>query len=430
MDEIKSTIEQVKKDINEKIEYKLLESTMKDIHQKIRKDFELSNKIENLDSRLTAMENAVTKVLLNQVHQTLLHQKLAVAQTPTPAILDDNKKRVENVNVQVSKGEENVHVQVSKVIVPSITFSKPPILDNIDLINIEAAELKLKEQMKKLDERIEKEFGPIANKDKSVKHVIQLRPISIDEMKLGNMERGQTSSKRHQHVIVILMPKKHSSKYSSKNPMDLVYATPKPDEKKLLGHSIANHKDPRDSVLKKRDAIEAKKQAENPANKSKTEKPATKIEIEKPATKTETEKHEEPKQKLGKGYKKQRTKRKLVFEEEKEKTIANSVYYHKSTMSIMEQAEIKVHPDVNFHGEPIIPKDEPMDWESLPIPELNIPIPATSKRRKNIPRKSVKSIPFQSKTLSKANPTVNKGDQLFIYVIKEAGETQVHYQES
>ncbi|XP_074373866.1 uncharacterized protein LOC141714233 [Apium graveolens] len=212
-----------------------------DAPQKFRKDFDLGRKIETLDSRLTEVENSITKVLINQVNQKHFLQKLAASQTSNSALLDDNKK-----------GEKDVHFQVSKVIVLAIAFKKPSMLDSIDLINIEAAELKLKEQKKNIDERIEKVFSPIASQDKSVKHFTQIRPIPIDEMKLGNMKRGQTSSKRHPQDIMILKPKKHSSKHSSRNPMDLVYATPKPDEKKLLSPSIANHKDPRDSVLKKR----------------------------------------------------------------------------------------------------------------------------------------------------------------------------------
>ncbi|KAL8120650.1 hypothetical protein AgCh_017721 [Apium graveolens] len=190
-------------------------------------------------------------MLVNQVHQTLLLQKLVVAQTPTPALPDDNKKGKKDAIVQVIEGEKDVHIQVSKVIIPAITFLKLPVLDIIDLINIAAAELKLKEQMKKIDEKIEKVFGPIENQEKSVKHFTQLRQIPISEMSL-RMERGQTSARRHQKATVILKPKNHSSKHSDKNPLDLVYATPQPDEKKLIGHSITNHKDPRDSVLKKR----------------------------------------------------------------------------------------------------------------------------------------------------------------------------------
>ncbi|WP_210199749.1 hypothetical protein, partial [Methylobacterium radiotolerans] len=42
------------------------------------------------------------------------------------------------------------------------------------------------------------------------------------------------------------------SKSSLKNPLDTVYETPKPDEKKLLSRSIAFYKDPADSALKRR----------------------------------------------------------------------------------------------------------------------------------------------------------------------------------
>ena len=109
-----------------------------------------------------------------------------------------------------------------------------------------------------------------------------------------------------------------------------------------------------------------------------------------------------------------------MFEEENEESNpTQSTTTNQPTMPIMEQVEIKVHPGVNFHGELIIPKVEPIDWESLPIRELNIPIPITSKRRKNTTTKPIKFAPFQSKTLSKSKPTVNKGDQLFICDIKE-----------
>ncbi|KAL8088484.1 hypothetical protein AgCh_038309 [Apium graveolens] len=99
---------------------------------------------------------------------------------------------------------------------------------------------------------MEKNYGPIVKPDKLVKQFTQLRPISINEMSLENLEKGQPSARRLLQADVILHPKKNYSKNSSKNPLDLVYATPKPDEEKLLGRSIAYQKDPRDSVLKKR----------------------------------------------------------------------------------------------------------------------------------------------------------------------------------
>ena len=49
-----------------------------------------------------------------------------------------------------------------------------------------------------------------------------------------------------------MKPKRNYSKLSDKNPMDTVYETPRPDEKKLLARSIIFLKDPTDSVLKRR----------------------------------------------------------------------------------------------------------------------------------------------------------------------------------
>ncbi|KAL8125989.1 hypothetical protein AgCh_013326 [Apium graveolens] len=145
--------------------------------------------------------------------KTEIGQKLVAAQTSNSAQLDANKKGDKDVLFSSSKeetttiilvskgesaseGEKVYNIQVSKVIVPAITFSNPPVLDNIDLIKIATTKLELKEKWKKLDENIGKNFGPIKKQDKAVKHFShfsQLRPISVNEMTLGNMERGQPS---------------------------------------------------------------------------------------------------------------------------------------------------------------------------------------------------------------------------------------------
>ncbi|KAL8118803.1 hypothetical protein AgCh_016339 [Apium graveolens] len=62
----------VKKDINDKIDVKLSESTIMDIHQKLRKDNDLDKKVEALGSKMTAVENSVAKILSNQEAQTQL----------------------------------------------------------------------------------------------------------------------------------------------------------------------------------------------------------------------------------------------------------------------------------------------------------------------------------------------------------------------
>ena len=90
--------------------------------------------------------------------------QLAKAQGLTPT-LDDNKK---GENIREGEGEPSTTVQISQVLVPAITPS-PPIqikgkLDGIDLIQIAASELQVKEQRRKIDEKVQQIFGSIASK--------------------------------------------------------------------------------------------------------------------------------------------------------------------------------------------------------------------------------------------------------------------------
>ncbi|KAL8106484.1 hypothetical protein AgCh_030030 [Apium graveolens] len=81
--------------------------------------------------------------------------KLAKSQGLTPT-LDDNKK---GENKREGEGESSTKVQISKVLVPAITTS-PTLqikgkLDGIDLIQIAAAEIKVKEERRRIDERMQ-----------------------------------------------------------------------------------------------------------------------------------------------------------------------------------------------------------------------------------------------------------------------------------
>ncbi|KAL8124235.1 hypothetical protein AgCh_012030 [Apium graveolens] len=95
----------------------------------------------------------------------------------------------------------------------------------------------------------------------------------------------------------------------------------------------------------------------------------------------------------------------------------------------MDQSEFKIYPDIIFHGEPVIPKDEPVDWESLPLPDLNIPIQTKPRKTKKRAIKKVKPIRLESKALVKPKLTINKGDQLFICDIKEFSDINLYLDE-
>ncbi|KAL8091399.1 hypothetical protein AgCh_033854 [Apium graveolens] len=87
-----------------------------------------------------------------------------------------------------------------------------------------------------------------------------------------------------------------------------------------------------------------------------------------------------------------------------------------------------VDPTRNIHGEPIVPNDEPVDWDSLPIPELNLPIFKT-KKTKTRASKKVKPISLKSKALTKSQPTVNKRDLMYICDIKEFSDLNLYLNE-
>ncbi|KAL8155012.1 hypothetical protein AgCh_000400 [Apium graveolens] len=125
-------------------------------------------------------------------------------------------------------------------------------------------------------------------------------------------------------------------------------------------------------------------------------------------------------------------KRKLDFSDEKmedyiSKKSTTSTQTTKPSM-VFEEFKV-VDPTRNIHGEPIIPKDEPVDWDNLAIPELNFPIFNKPKKTKTRAIKKVKPVTLRSKTLSKSQSTVNKGDLLYICDIKEFSDINLYLDE-
>ena len=88
-----------------------------------------------------------------------------------------------------------------------------------------------------------------------------------------------------------------------------------------------------------------------------------------------------------------------------------------------------VDPTRNIHGEPMIPKNKTVDWDSLSILELNFPIFNKPKKTKTRARKKVKPVTLRSKTLTKSQSTVNKGDLLYICDIKKFSDINLYLDE-
>ncbi|KAL8092306.1 hypothetical protein AgCh_034562 [Apium graveolens] len=184
------------------------------------------------------------KIEIGQVKKNIT--KRLESMLPASTLLDINRQLRKNSDLS-SKGETNS-------IIPVNQGESASEWERVLNINVSKQQLNWSsvKKWKKIDDKIEKKFGPIEKQDKVFSHFSQLRPILADDMSLGNMERGQPSTIKSPKANVIFHPKRNYPKNSNKNPLDLVYKTPKSDEKKLLPRSIAFFKDPRDSVLKKR----------------------------------------------------------------------------------------------------------------------------------------------------------------------------------
>ena len=139
---------------------------------------------------------------------------------------------------------ESLNIQITQVLVPTITTT-PSLqikgkLDGIDLIHVAAAEMKLKEQRKLMDERIDQVFGS-TKKSTSVKHVTKVEAIPIELKEPGRNKVGEPSSKSEFRPVV-LKPKSSSFKFTQKHPMEFVFSPPRPDEEKLLADDIKSYK--------------------------------------------------------------------------------------------------------------------------------------------------------------------------------------------
>ncbi|KAL8148652.1 hypothetical protein AgCh_005859 [Apium graveolens] len=299
VDTIKHEIGEIKKDFVARLDARLPGTTMTEIAQKLRKEADLNRKVEAMNTRLTNMEKSMAKILENQETQKSLLQQLVAAQTSTSTQLDANKKGEKDSIVPVSQGESKYEGE--KVL--NIQFSKSN--DKWKKLDVAAAELELNEKWKKLDENIKKKFSPIEKQDKVFSHFSQLRQISANEMSLGNMERGQSSS------------------------------------------------------------IKSLKANEHPVSKSNDDK--------------------------------------------EEYIPIQSTTSSQPAIPTLKEVEFKVDPNITFHGEPVIPKDESIDWDSLPLPDLNILIQVKPRKTKKKAIKKAKPVKIQSK--SPITPKLTKGDK-------------------
>ncbi|KAL8113381.1 hypothetical protein AgCh_020631 [Apium graveolens] len=175
-----------------------------------------------------------------------------------------------------------------------------------------------------------------------------------------------------------------------------------PDEKKLLSRSIAFYKDPADSASKKRIAKIFRNGKEicvvagHPQFAQAKREEKTRLKQEKKQAALDAKKAKQKKEQIA-ILAKLHAELENQFPKESTPTTTQA-----SEPSVVFEDIKVVDPYRNIHGEPIMPKDEPIEWENIPIPDFNIPILSKPKRTKSRAVKKVKLSPLKSKSLVKA----------------------------
>ncbi|PZO92733.1 MAG: hypothetical protein DI617_09450, partial [Streptococcus pyogenes] len=295
-------------------------------------------------------------------------------------------------------------------------------LDGIDLIHIAAAEKKIIEQRKMVDERISQVFGS-TNKSTFVKHVTKVESIPIELKEPERNKVGEPSSKS-EFKPVVLKPKSSSFKFTEKHPMEFIFSPPRPDEEKLLADDIKSYKNTQNVVRRARMAkiyrhgklicvIEghpgfaiAKREENLRLNNETRESEAVakalqEDENSKTLTSNEEEKIEEEieemvsmggmaeKSEAGerkewqKGHRKKRKARREGNDDEETEEKST-----KTQPQLPIPEPIILDPNFNIHGEPIIPKEEPIDWDNIKLPTF-LTSPQPPKKKLKQPKKSL-----------------------------------------
>ena len=87
-------------------------------------------------------------------------------------------------------------------------------------------------------------------------------------------------------------------------------------------------------------------------------------------------------------------------------------------------------PSINIHGEPIIPKEEPIDWDTINLPTFltTLPLPKKQKRKpKSTP--PITSKKFTQKQKPNPKPPISKDDYVHICDIKEISDIELYLDE-
>jgi hypothetical protein len=473
--EIKGAISNLK-DVNDRrLDEKLPILLLSKMNRFFTKEPEVSSSLKTLSSRVDKVEATLSAMQREQEKQTRLLTQLLAAQGLPIISFDDNKK---------GEKEQERNVQVTKVMVPAISLPEEPLAmgelgkkkkDGVDLIQEASRQLRLAEQIKDHWSNIEATYNKIAGSTKnsgpstnqasteqpsteqpstnamvvtSTEQEPQFKSSYVIEPLLHGVfhnsrgEKGQASCLRNVDAIGIdpLSP----IKQKGKNIARICYPSPKPDEFKVLGKLIKESKESNHPSIRNKRAIIYRNSKEiciwvghpNFAKAKAEESERATMQALAVAQSLddeealEEEKAKDEAKKAGKRKKRARqpkatTKRNLNFSEDDSQEAAQD----SSTTSACQIPDVltiegklacdPAHP-VNFHEQPIMPKEEPIEFDEAYFPKFLLEKDQQMKTKKRI----VKAKPILVRESQSQKPPANPEDCMYIADIRE--ESSLH----
>ncbi|KAK1384419.1 hypothetical protein POM88_022154 [Heracleum sosnowskyi] len=462
--EIKDSISNFRAATDRRLDEKLPLHTVSRMSRFFTKEPEVSSSLKTLSSRVDKVEATLSHMQKEQEKQTQLLTQLLAAQGLPIISLDANKK---------GEKSKELDIQITKVMVPAISLPEEPLAmgefakkkkDSIDLIQEASLRMKLAEQIKDHWSNIEAKVKKLADTKKvssvqatsippstNAMVTVQMEPQFRSSYVMEPLQHGVLQNSRNEKGQVSCLRNVDARGISPVSPIKpkgknierIAYPPPKPDEFKVLGKLIkeskeSNHPSIRNKrVLIYRDSKEIYIWVGHPnfakAKAEESERAAMQaLAVAQSLEDEEAVQEEKAKDKAKEAGKKKRTsqpkaraKRNLNFDEDDSQETAqdsSTTSAHQIPVDLPIEGKLACDPahPVNFHDHPIMPKEEPFEFDEAYFPKFLLEKDQPMKTKK----RSVKAKPVLVRKPQSQKPPANPEDCMYIADIRE--ESSLH----
>ncbi|KAK1374163.1 hypothetical protein POM88_030356 [Heracleum sosnowskyi] len=452
--EIKDSISNLRDATDRRLDEKLPLHTVSKMSRFFTKEPEVSSSLKTLSSRVDKVEATLSHMQKEQEKQTSLLTQLLAAQGIPIISLDDNKK---------GEKTKELEIQITKVLVPAISLPEEPLAmgefgkqkkDGIDLIQEASMRMRLAEQIKdhwsNIEARVKKIAGTTKDSNPSTDQpstdamvlvstewepqtnsFYKVEPLLHGVTQGPRKEKGQTSCIRdvEQATLQRSLSPKSPAKPKGKNTERTFYPAPYPDELKLLGLLITKSKEINDYEIRKQRAIVyrngqqicvwaghpnfAEAKAEE-SERAAMQALAVAQSLDEEERQQEEKAREEMSAKKSTRQPKARARRNIAFENDDfQNTASDSSVPIAPPTNPDPVSEVKLacdpnHP-VNFHDQPIEPKEEPIEFDEANFPKFLFEKDQPMKTKK----RAVKAKPVFVRKPQPQKPPTNPEDCIF-----------------